>query len=139
MPVVCTMCTVHVKHSARRTVDLMHIFFDAVCMPSVSKPKQTIRRTFLREWREFRSLSQEKAADRLNIDRTTLSKIERALVPYNQVLLENAAEAYGCEPADLLMRDPNNAIWSIYDTLKGLPADAQEQVSKIVETFRKAS
>jgi hypothetical protein len=35
-----------------------------------------------------------------------LSRIERGLQPYNQLLLEALADALACEPADLLMRDP---------------------------------
>lgn len=56
----------------------------------------------------------------IGIDRTNLSKIERQQVPYNQALLERAAEAYHCEPADLIMRDPTrgDAPWSILEQLK---------------------
>lgn len=103
-------------------------------MAPVPKPRPR-RPTFLRQWRLFRGLTQEKAASRLDMDRTNLSKIERGLVPYDQALLERAAEAYQCEPADLIMRDPKSPIWELLDTVRQLPEMQQKQLSRIVEGF----
>lgn len=108
-------------------------------MAPVPKPRRNLSRTFLKEWREYRGLTQEQAAERLNVSRTLLSKIENAKSPYTQGFMEAAAEAYMCDVPDLIVRDPNSPIWSIYDTLKALPKAAQEQVGEIVKTFRKAS
>ena len=108
-------------------------------MAPVSKPRRTLSRTFLKEWRDYRGLTQEQAAERLNVSRTLLSKIENAKSPYTQGFMEAASVAYQCEVADLIMRDPNSPVWSIYDTLKALPKPAQEQIDAIVKTFRKAS
>lgn len=71
-----------------------------------TKPRQ-LRRTFLREWRLYRNLTQEQAAERIGMDHSTLGRIERGLVPYSQGVLEAAAQAYSCEPWDLLNVDPN--------------------------------
>lgn len=76
-------------------------------MPPVKKPRPRFRKTFLKEWREYRNLTQEQAAERLDMDRSNLSRVERAEVPYSQGLLEAAAIAYACEPWDLLNVDPN--------------------------------
>ena len=108
-------------------------------MAPVTKPKRKLGRTFLREWRAYKQLTQEQAAERLNVSRALLSKIENAKSPYTQGFIEAAAEAYGCEVADLLMRDPHSPVWSIYDTLRALPRDQQEHVEQIVKTFRRAS
>lgn len=108
-------------------------------MAPVAKPKRKLGRTHLREWREYKGLTQEQAAERLNISRTLLSKIENAKSPYTQGFMEAAAEAYGCEVADLIMRDPGSPVWSIYDTLQSLPPEQQAHVEQIVKTFRKAS
>src|SRR5690606_28130092 len=67
---------------------------------------RSFRRTFLREWREFRDLTQEQAAERIDITQGQLSRIERGQAPYSQGLLEAAAEAYQCEPWDLLNVNP---------------------------------
>jgi transcriptional regulator with XRE-family HTH domain len=108
-------------------------------MAPVAKPRRKLGRTFLKEWREYRQLTQEQAAERLNISRTLLSKIENSKSPYTQGLLEAAAEAYRCDAADLIMRDPKSPVWSIYDTLRALPKEQQVHVEEIVKTFRRAS
>lgn len=76
-------------------------------MPRPARKPRKLRRTYFREWRQFRGLTLEQAAERLEIDFTTLSRIERGLVPYSQGLLEAAALAYRCEPWDLLNVDPS--------------------------------
>lgn len=75
-------------------------------MVLVRKPKPKLRRTFLKEWREHRRLTQEQAAERLDMDRSNLSRVERGEIPYSQALLEAAAVAYDCEPWDLLNVNP---------------------------------
>lgn len=75
-------------------------------MPPVKRQPRQLRRHFFKEWREYRGLTQEQAADRLDIDRTSLGRVENRKTPYSQGLLEAAAEAYMCEPWDLLNVDP---------------------------------
>jgi transcriptional regulator with XRE-family HTH domain len=75
-------------------------------MVQVRKPKPKLRRTFLKEWREHRRLTQEQAAERLDMDRSNLSRVERGEIPYSQALLEAASIAYDCEPWDLLNVNP---------------------------------
>lgn len=69
--------------------------------------KRSLRRHFLREWRNYRNLTQEQAADRIGIHFTTLGRIERRELPYSQEVLEAAAMAYSCEPWDLLNVNPH--------------------------------
>lgn len=79
-------------------------------------PKQ---RLFLKEWRKHRHLTQEQLAERLDVDRTIISKIERGKLQYSQGFLEVAADALMCDPADLIVRDPTtpDGIWSIWDNI----------------------
>jgi transcriptional regulator with XRE-family HTH domain len=74
---------------------------------------------YIKEWRRYRGLTQEQLASRLDVDRTTVSKIEGAKQEYSQGFLEAAADALRCDPADLIMRDPTqpSAIWSIWDSI----------------------
>src|SRR5271166_3357427 len=67
---------------------------------------KTRRKTFIREWRSFRHLTQEQLAERVNMSPGNLSLIERGLQNYTQDTLESLAEALQCDPADLLMRNP---------------------------------
>jgi transcriptional regulator with XRE-family HTH domain len=78
---------------------------------------KTLRRTFIREWRKYHNLSQEKLADRVSITQAYLSKLETGRAGYTQELLEVLADALRCEPADLIMRPPDTdadirLIWS---------------------------
>ena len=104
-------------------------------MVRVAKPKAKLGRTYFKEWREFNNLSQEAAADRLEISRTMLSKIENGKQQYNQTLLEIAAKAYGTDPASILMRNPlaNEAPWSIENKLKGLPPAELEVIEGAID------
>ena len=90
------------------------------------KPGRPYTRTFLREWREYRNLTLERAADRIGevtgegLSHGQLSRIERGEQPYSQAILEAAADAYGTDPASLLMRNPIDpeGIWSVWDQAK---------------------
>lgn len=78
--------------------------FHAVRMAQKPRPW---RKTFLREWREFRGRSLESVAAQMGITHGQLSKIERGIHPYSQHVLETAALEYGCTVSDLLSRAPN--------------------------------
>lgn len=108
-------------------------------MAPIKKPKQQLQRTFLKEWREFHNLSQEAAASRLNVSRSLLSKIEGAKSPYSQQFMENAAEAYGCEVPDLIIRNPldKDAVWSIQDQLAKASPEKRREIFAVVETMLK--
>jgi transcriptional regulator with XRE-family HTH domain len=94
-------------------------------------------RHFFREWRDFRNLSQERAADRIGIDRSHLSKIESGKSEYNQAFLEKAADAYLCDPADLLVRNPldKSAAWTLYDAIKKASPEKRASIIAVVETL----
>lgn len=77
-------------------------------------------RHFIREWRKHRGLSMEELAERVELTHGAISQLERGIVNYTQPTLEALAEALGCEPADLIMRNPldDEAPWTIWDSLK---------------------
>lgn len=108
-------------------------------MPPIPKPKRHRNRHFIAQWRKHRGLTQEQMSERIGMSRENYSKIERGLVPYNQDFLEAAAEALNCEPADLIMRDPASALWSLVDTLKGMGEAQQHQALAVIEALKKAS
>lgn len=94
-------------------------------------------RHFIREWRKHRGYTQEQLAEALGVTHGTISQLETGKINYTQPMLEALAKALACEPADLIMRDPDSAIWSIMDNLKAMHPDQQAQIAQIVATFRK--
>jgi transcriptional regulator with XRE-family HTH domain len=78
------------------------------------------RRTFFKEWRKHRRLTLEQAAERADMTAGNLSAMERGAQGYTQAGLESLAEAYGCDPGQLLTVDPtkDDAMWSIWEHAK---------------------
>lgn len=93
--------------------------------------KQPHRRTFIREWREYRNLTQVQLRERVimpsgdPMGQGHLSKLENGKLPYTQPVLEQIADALNCNPGDLLMRNPlqEDMIWSLWSRL----GDAQKR------------
>ena len=96
---------------------------------------RTKGKNYIRAWREYRRLSLEKVADRVGTSHSTLSRVERGLQPYNQLLLEAIADALRCEPVDLLIRDPSDpdGIWSIWD---GLSPPQRRQAIAVISAIK---
>lgn len=92
-------------------------------------------KNYIRAWREYRRLSLEKVADRVGTSHSTLSRVERGLQPYNQLLLEALADALRCEPVDLLIRDPSDpdGIWSIWE---GLSPPQRRQAIAVISAIK---
>jgi transcriptional regulator with XRE-family HTH domain len=86
-------------------------------MPRVRNP-QYRRRHFIRAWREFRGLTQAQLARLLNTSRTNISRIENLRKGYTQDFLEACADALRTDPASLILRDPSDGIWSIWERAK---------------------
>lgn len=109
-------------------------------MVSVPKPPHARTRTYLAEWRDFKDLTQEEVADRVEVDRTTVGRIERGEVPYNQDFLERLALAYGCEPTDLLTVNPlapePSAVFA--SRLRRAPRAVQERALAVLDALLKA-
>ena len=111
--------------------------------PRIAPQKPQYRRTFIRQWREHRGLSQDQLVARMaerveGFSKSSLSRIENGKQPYSQPILEALAWALQCEPADLLIRNPTDgeALWSIWD---GLEPAQRVQATAILEALRKAS
>jgi transcriptional regulator with XRE-family HTH domain len=75
------------------------------------------RRTFVREWRQYRDMTLERLADLIGLTYVSVSRIERGLQPYKQQTIEALAAALMTDVQSLLTRDPNHPedIWPIWD------------------------
>jgi transcriptional regulator with XRE-family HTH domain len=108
-------------------------------MPSVKKPERARTRHFMRQWREFRELSQQRVADRVGMSRENYGRIENGKIPYDQDILEMAADALNCSTADLLERDPiiEDAIYKLQKLLREATPMKRAQVLAVAETLLK--
>ncbi len=105
-------------------------------MPSVKKPSRVRHPTYIKAWREFRNLTQDRAADRIGISRENYGRIEAGKVPYNQDFLEVCASAFNCTVADLLERDP--VLDTEIDKLRRLLASASQEDQKRIVRLAKS-
>lgn len=101
------------------------------------RPKRARRRTFIREWREYRQLTQDALAERLKTSKASISRIEAGSQAYTQDFLEAAADALRTDPASLLMRDPTDedAVWSLWNDAK---IGERQMIENIVRTVVKS-
>lgn len=96
----------------------------------MKRPKR--RPTYLKEWRKFRDLNQERLADRMGVTQETVSRLERGKIEYTQHVLEAAAHALGCDPADLF-RPPDPPENELAAFILALDARRKEQALRILK------
>jgi transcriptional regulator with XRE-family HTH domain len=109
-------------------------------MSPIKRPIRRREGTYLREWRETMNppMSQAEAARRIGRDHSSLQRLEKGLIPYNQDWLELLAALYGCKPEDLISRDPRSSKGYPLDTFRDyhrIPVEAQQQFKAIARSF----
>lgn len=97
-----------------------------------------LRRIFLKQWREYRNLTQEALADRVGMSVSNISQLERGLQGYSMEGLERLADALRCEPGQLLNVDPtdDDAIWSLWERAQPGERQVIMDVAKSIVTKR---
>jgi DNA-binding Xre family transcriptional regulator len=86
-------------------------------VPAAPEPLQ---RTFIREWRVHRGISQTELGAAVSLSTATISQIENAKTGYSQANLEAIARALEVHPIDLLVCNPNDhpkGIWTTVSTI----------------------
>ncbi|MBV8661479.1 MAG: helix-turn-helix transcriptional regulator [Hyphomicrobiales bacterium] len=104
-------------------------------------PRQLPRRVFFREWRKYRGLTQEQAAERMGILQGTLSKTERGEIRYTQDFLESASAAYGCDQGALLSINPlvDDPLQHAIADLRQAPPELQRRAANVISALLKDS
>jgi len=97
-------------------------------MPNIRRKQRKRGRTYIVDWSEFRRIKQGDAAQAIEFDQSTLSRLEKGLIPYNQDQIEKLAQLFRCQPEDLLTTDPFNVevARKLYFSARDLPAHDQE-------------
>lgn len=110
-------------------------------MPPVKRQPGTRRPTFFREWREHRGLKQYEAAERLGIEPSTLSRLEKGHSPYDQDIVEKMSLVYGCDVADLLTVNPlqHDSLRALISDLYTASPDLKRQAANVIAALMKAS
>jgi transcriptional regulator with XRE-family HTH domain len=108
-------------------------------MPPVRRAPHQLGRHFLREWREYRAMSLEAVAERLDVDHSTLQRIETFRSPYTQVYLEKLSTIYGCSETDLIKLNPFKAdpIAATIESLMAAPENTKRQAAAILDALLK--
>lgn len=101
------------------------------------KVKKRGRATFIRDWRKYRGISQDRLAEVIGLTQATVARIERGDIAYTQPVLEAMAEALKCLPGDLITRNPTDRI-GIQEVWDQIPEANRDQAAKVLETFKKA-
>ena len=94
-------------------------------------------KTYFKEWRIYRGLTQEKASELSGLSEPTLSRIENGRRKYDSTHLAALATAYMCEEWELIGRNPEEADEDsgIVDIWDHIPARNRDQARQILQTF----
>lgn len=94
---------------------------------------------FFKEWRKFRGLTQEAAAELTGLARAYISQLESGTKRHNADILDKFAAAYTCEPWELIGKNPlaeeDKEGAEIVDIWAHIPARNRDQARQILETF----
>jgi DNA-binding Xre family transcriptional regulator len=83
---------------------------------------EPLQRTFIREWRKHREMSQTELGEAVGLSTATISQIENAKTGYSQANLQAIADALEVHPIDLLVCDPSGHPKGIWPTVKAILA-----------------
>jgi len=87
----------------------METIIFATSMPGMNSPttkRQDTPKFFFREWRKKRRLTQEKLAEMVGVSPPSISQLENGKQGFTDTTLLQLAQALGCHPGELLMKDP---------------------------------
>lgn len=103
--------------------------------PGKAATNPTFTPTFLRAWREHAELSLEEVADRIEISRWQLGRIEKGQQKYDQSVLEACAKVFGCTVEDLLTRKPTDDP-TVFSVWSSLTEREKRQVIQVVRAIK---
>ena len=102
------------------------------------KPKSETRRpTHIRAWRKYRKLTLEQVAEIVGVTPGALSQLERGDTGYTQPMLEALADAFQCEPSDLIARPPGVSEGLSY-VWEQIPVEDRAKALEVLKAFTKA-
>ena len=106
-------------------------------MPDRIRPafKKGPPRHFLREWRDYRNLTQEELAEMVGISHGAVSQIERGEVGFTQRSLEAFAKALSCKSGNLIDRNPIADTFEPIKLFERIPASRRNLAIQMLKTL----
>lgn len=100
-------------------------------------PKDGPPRHYVREWRKFRGLTQERLAERTPFTTGAISQLETGRTKYTQDMLEALAAALDCKAGDLISRNPLVDGELVY-LFSDLPPEMKKLAVEMLKTLKRA-
>ncbi|WP_027583965.1 helix-turn-helix transcriptional regulator [Bradyrhizobium sp. Ai1a-2] len=105
--------------------------------------RRKFRKTYFREWRMYRDLTLEAAAEQIGdylreheyatgYTYATLGRLERGLIGYTQMVLEAMAHIYRTDEPSLITRDPDDSegMWAIWQKMQSADRRKLVEIAK---------
>jgi transcriptional regulator with XRE-family HTH domain len=89
----------------------------------------------LRAWREFRKMSQDELAQRLDTAKGVISLLENGKRPLSDKWLRRLAEVLETQPGHLLDVDPNELDNDIIDIWTRIPQTDRARAARVLREF----
>src|SRR4051812_23834642 len=107
-------------------------------MPRKKQKRATQRQAhYLREWREYRKMTQEQLAGVIGTNASVISLLEDGKRRLSDKWLNRLAPALKTSRGAILDYDPNTVATSILELWAAIPESAKAQALDILQTFRK--
>lgn len=92
---------------------------------------------YLKEWREFRQMTQQELADAIDTHKSVISDMERGKLQLSPKWLNRFAPVLQTQPGHILDHDPNDLDSDIIDIWAHIPKESRAQAAAVLKTFQK--
>lgn len=110
---------------------------NALPWPEAHNANMERQKNHLRDWREFREMTQEQLADAVGTDKGVISLLESGSRGLSDKWLRRLAPVLRTTPGHLLDHDPNDLPTDIIDIWSAIDERDKETAKRVLESFRK--
>jgi len=91
----------------------------------------------IREWREFRHMTQDELAEAIGCSKASIGHWENGAREVAPKWLYPIAKALNTTPGYILDHDPNNLPTAILDIWAEIPDESRGQAMRVLESFKR--
>lgn len=110
----------------------------AIVIPvAMAKNGDIVIRTFLKEWRLHRGLTQQKLGELAGLEAPSISQYETGKQWFSDDSLANLARALQCSPAQILEHDPTrpDSFWPLFDRAERLEGRDRKRLFDLMQAW----